>query len=39
MMAMRHHISAINRTADAAASGAGLVACPILGGLLLLIAP
>jgi hypothetical protein len=35
MMAMRHQNSAINRAADAAASGAALV----LGGLLLLIAP
>ncbi len=34
-MATRHHIRAINRTADVAASGAAL----ILGGLLLLIAP
>ncbi len=35
MMATRHHIRAMNRTADAAFSGAAL----ILGGLLLLIAP
>jgi hypothetical protein len=35
MMAMRHQISAINRTAEAAACAAALV----LGGLLLLIAP
>jgi hypothetical protein len=35
MMAMRQHIRATNRTADAAARGAAL----ILGGLLLLIAP
>jgi hypothetical protein len=35
MMATRHHIGAMNRTADAARSGAAL----ILGGLLLLIAP
>jgi len=34
-MATRHQISVINRTADAAASGAAL----ILGGLLLLIVP
>jgi hypothetical protein len=39
MMAMRHHISAMNRTAGTAASGAALLACQILGGLLLLIAP
>ena len=35
MMATRHHIGAINRTAKAAGPGAAL----ILGGLLLLIAP
>ena len=35
MMATRHHIRAMNRTADVAAYGAAL----ILGGLLLLIAP
>ena len=35
MMATRHHIRAMNRTADVATSGAAL----ILGGLLLLIAP
>jgi hypothetical protein len=35
MMATRHHNCAMNRTADAAFSGAAL----ILGGLLLLIAP
>ena len=34
-MAIRHHIRAINRTADAAGRGVAL----ILGGLLLLIAP
>ena len=34
-MATRHHIRAMNRTADVAGSGAAL----ILGGLLLLIAP
>jgi hypothetical protein len=35
MMATRHHIGAINRTATAAGHGAAL----ILGGLVLLIAP
>jgi hypothetical protein len=35
MMALRQHISAMDRAADAAAAGAAL----ILGGLLLLIAP
>jgi len=35
MMAIRHHIGAMKRTAAAAGSGAAL----ILGGLLLLIAP
>ena len=34
-MATRHHIRAMNRTADVTASGAAL----ILGGFLLLIAP
>ena len=34
-MATRHHIGAMNRTANTACSGAAL----ILGGLLLLIAP
>ncbi len=34
-MATRHHIRAMNRTADVATPGAAL----ILGGLLLLIAP
>jgi hypothetical protein len=38
-MATRHHISAMKRTADVAACGAARVVCPILGGLLLLIAP
>jgi hypothetical protein len=34
-MATRHHVGAMNRTANAASSGAAL----ILGGVLLLIAP
>jgi hypothetical protein len=37
MMATRHHISAMDRTADAAAAGAALTL--VLGGLLLLSAP
>jgi hypothetical protein len=39
MMAIRHHISALDGTADLAAPGAALVLCRIVGGLLLLIAP
>ena len=38
-MAIRHHISAVNSTADVAAPGAALMLCQIIGGLLLLIAP
>jgi hypothetical protein len=38
-MAMRHHMGIVNGTAGAAASGAALMSCQLLGGLLLLIAP